>query len=154
MSTRAQFAGPQRVGQIALPVKDLDRAVAFYGETLGLRFLFRAPPGLAFFDCGGGRLMLSLPEGPGEASTGGIVYYVVPDLSAAHAALTARGMAFLDPPHPDCAAARPRALDGDLPGLGGQHARTDERGPVAERRSDEAPERRASLAAGGGGGQP
>jgi methylmalonyl-CoA/ethylmalonyl-CoA epimerase len=44
---------PTRIGQIAVPVGDLDRAVAFYEGTLGLRLLFRAPPGVAFFDCGG-----------------------------------------------------------------------------------------------------
>jgi catechol 2,3-dioxygenase-like lactoylglutathione lyase family enzyme len=53
------FTGPQRIGQIAVPGVDLDRAVAFYGEVLGLRFRFRAPPRLAFLDCGGVRLMLS-----------------------------------------------------------------------------------------------
>ena len=57
------FTGPHRIGQIAVPVADLDRAVAFYAEVLGLRFLFRAPPGLAFFDCGGVRLMLTREEG-------------------------------------------------------------------------------------------
>jgi methylmalonyl-CoA/ethylmalonyl-CoA epimerase len=99
VTTHAPFAGPVRVGQIALPAKDLDRAGAFYRDTLGLRFQFRAPPGLAFFDCGGVRLMLSLPEGPSESPMGGIIDYVVPDLDAAYSALTARGVAFLDAPH-------------------------------------------------------
>ena len=40
------FVPPGRVGQIAIPVRDLDRAVTFYADTLGLRLLFRAPPGL------------------------------------------------------------------------------------------------------------
>ena len=69
---------PTRIGQIAVPVGDLDRAVAFYEGTLGLRLLFRAPPGLAFFDCGGVRLMLSRPEGPDDAARAGIIYYLVP----------------------------------------------------------------------------
>ena len=51
-----------RIGQIAMPVKDIDRAVAFYRDRLGLPFLFAAPPRLAFFDCGGTRLMLDVPE--------------------------------------------------------------------------------------------
>jgi methylmalonyl-CoA/ethylmalonyl-CoA epimerase len=86
-------AGPdiRRIGQIAVPVQDLDRAVTFYRDVLGLRLLFQAPPGLAFFDCGGVRLMLSLPEGPDVPSAGSVIYYLVDDLPAAWAAVTARG---------------------------------------------------------------
>jgi methylmalonyl-CoA/ethylmalonyl-CoA epimerase len=90
---------PTRIGQIAVPVSDLDRAVAFYEGTLGLRLLFRAPPGLAFFDCGGVRLMLSRPEGPDDAEHAGIIYYLVADLPAAYARLRAREVEFLDTPH-------------------------------------------------------
>ena len=54
--------GLSRIGQIAMTVRDLPRAVAFYRDVLGMRFLFEAPPAMAFFDCGGIRLMLSLPE--------------------------------------------------------------------------------------------
>jgi predicted enzyme related to lactoylglutathione lyase len=96
--SESEFAGPQRIGQIAVPVADLERAIAFYAEVLGLRFLFRAPPGLAFFDCGGVRLMLTREEGSDLSARGGIIYYVVPDLAAAHAALGRRGVAFLDAP--------------------------------------------------------
>jgi methylmalonyl-CoA/ethylmalonyl-CoA epimerase len=49
------------IGQIATAVKDLSRAVGFYRDTLGLTFLFQVPPGLAFFDCGGVRLMIEVP---------------------------------------------------------------------------------------------
>jgi methylmalonyl-CoA/ethylmalonyl-CoA epimerase len=90
---------PSRIGQLAIPVADLDRAVRFYGETLGLRLLFRAPPSLAFFDCGGVRLMLSPPEGPGAPRETGVIYYVVADLDATYQALSARGVTFLDLPH-------------------------------------------------------
>src|SRR5574341_1541269 len=62
------------VGQIALTVKDLARSVAFYRDALGLRFLFQ-PPGMAFFDCGGMRLMLALPEKPGDAGPSSSVIY-------------------------------------------------------------------------------
>lgn len=44
--------GVSRIGQIAMTVGDLPRAVAFYRDVLGLRFLFEAPPAMAFFDCG------------------------------------------------------------------------------------------------------
>jgi len=55
--------------------------------------------GLAFFDCGGVRLMLGLPDGPDAPRQAGIVYYVVPDLDAASRGLSGRGVAFLDAPH-------------------------------------------------------
>ncbi|MEP6686812.1 MAG: VOC family protein [Gemmatimonadales bacterium] len=90
--------GIERVGQIAIPVADLERAVRFYEEVLGLRLLFRAPPGLAFFDCGGVRLMLSRPEGAETPVRAGLQYYVVPDIGAAHSALVARGVVFVEAP--------------------------------------------------------
>lgn len=49
--------------QIAMNVKDINRAVAFYRDILGLPFLFQAG-NLAFFDLGGVRLMLDIPENP------------------------------------------------------------------------------------------
>src|SRR4051812_46449358 len=87
--------GPElrRIGQIAVPIRDLDRAVAFYRDVLGLRLLFQAPPGLAFFDCGGVRLMLSVPEGSAQAHASSIIYYLVDALPAAWAAMTTRGAA-------------------------------------------------------------
>ncbi len=88
----------RRVGQIAIVVRDLDRAVRFYRDVLGLAFLFQAPPGLAFFDCGGVRLMLTLPEGPEAGRGTSILYYVVDDIQAAHAALAVRGVAFVSAP--------------------------------------------------------
>jgi methylmalonyl-CoA/ethylmalonyl-CoA epimerase len=90
---------PARIGQIAIPVLDLERAVVFYRDILRLPLLFRAPPGLAFFDCGGVRLMLSRPEGDGTPAVAGLLYYVVADLPAAHRMLAARGVEFLDAPH-------------------------------------------------------
>ena len=56
-----------QIGQIAVPVTDIDRAVAFYRDVLGMRFLFQAPPALAFFDCARVRLML---DGPARAQAG------------------------------------------------------------------------------------
>ena len=89
----AAVSGPgiSRVGQIAVPVQDLDRAIAFYRDVLSLRFLFQAPPGLAFFDCGGVRLMLTLPEGRGHERASSVIYYLVDDIQAAWTAVTARG---------------------------------------------------------------
>jgi methylmalonyl-CoA/ethylmalonyl-CoA epimerase len=93
----AQPVALERIGQIAVHVQDVERAVAFYRDVLGLRLLFQAPPGLAFFDCGGVRLMLSAPEGRSGGSS--IVYYVVPEIHAAYDTLAARGVQFEDRPH-------------------------------------------------------
>lgn len=86
------------IGQIAQPVRDIDRAITFYRDVLGLPFLFRAPPGLGFFDCGGVRLMLDGPAAE-RAGQGSVLYYRVDDLSAAHAALVRRGVDFEAAPH-------------------------------------------------------
>jgi methylmalonyl-CoA/ethylmalonyl-CoA epimerase len=88
-----------RIGQIAMPVHDVDRAVAFYRDRLGLKFLFSAPPGLAFFDCDGVRLMLSVPEGPDPNHRGSTLYFSVPEIQTAHDALAARGVRFEGKPH-------------------------------------------------------
>lgn len=75
---------PSRIGQIAVAIQDLERAVSFYKEVLGLTFLFQAPPGLAFFDCAGVRLMLSKPETPEHDHPASIIYYQVDDLASAY----------------------------------------------------------------------
>ncbi len=90
--------GLARIGQIAVTVHDLDRAVTFYRDTLGVPFLFRVP-NLAFFDCAGVRLMLSAPERPELDHPASVIYYRVDDLPAAYATLRARGVTFLDEPH-------------------------------------------------------
>lgn len=87
------------IGQIAVPVHDVARATAFYRDVLGLPLLFEAPPGLAFFDCGGVRLMLSLPVGEGQDHPASVLYFRVPDIAAAHRELSARGVAFIEGPH-------------------------------------------------------
>ena len=81
---------PSHIVQIAIPIVDLDRAKRFYGETLGLKHLFDAPPSLSFFQCGQTRLMLSPPESP-ETAKASILYYNVPDARAAGVALAADG---------------------------------------------------------------
>jgi len=90
--------GLAQIGQIAVPVGDIERAVAFYRDVLGMRFLFKAPPGLGFFDCGGVRLMLDAPA-KAQAGNGSVVYYKVPDLQAAFDSLSARGVTFEAKPH-------------------------------------------------------
>jgi catechol 2,3-dioxygenase-like lactoylglutathione lyase family enzyme len=100
-SAQEQF-GVARIGQIAMTVSDLPRAVAFYRDVLGMRFLFEAPPAMAFFDCGGIRVMLSPPEPAGPAAGqhfASIVYYTVDDIQQAAEVIAARGGAFEQSPH-------------------------------------------------------
>ena len=98
----ADGVGVTRIGQIALTVTDLAKAVAFYRDVLGLHFLFEAPPNLAFFDCGGVRLMLTPPEREGSAAGqrfNSILYFQVTDIQQSAAALEARGVRFEQAPH-------------------------------------------------------
>ena len=95
--TAGKGFGLSTIGQIAVQVQDLDRAVAFYRDRLGMRFLFQASPGLAFFDAGGVRLMLSRPEG--EAGGTSVLYFKVDDIESAAAALKDRGVTITAEPH-------------------------------------------------------
>ena len=90
--------GLSRIHQISMRVHDVDRAVRFYRDALGVPFLFAAPPRLAFFDCGGVRLMLSTPE-PGFDHPGSVLYFTVDDIARAYADLKARGVTFTGEPH-------------------------------------------------------
>jgi methylmalonyl-CoA/ethylmalonyl-CoA epimerase len=87
------------IGQIAVNVHDLPRAVRFYRDTLGIRHLFDAGPTLSFFDCGGVRLMLGPAEKPEFNHPASVLYYKVPDIHAAHQTLRAKGAVFIDAPH-------------------------------------------------------
>lgn len=91
--------GLREIGQIAIPVANLERAVVFYRDVLGMRLLFQAPPGLAFFECGGVRLMLDVPAKSFAESHASIIYYKVADIAAAYAQFVSRGVAFEAKPH-------------------------------------------------------
>jgi methylmalonyl-CoA/ethylmalonyl-CoA epimerase len=82
------------IGQVAINVRDLERAIEFYRDVLGLEFLFSAPPQMAFFDCGGVRLLLGVPEDEGSAHPASILYYRVDDIQAAYRGLMSRGASF------------------------------------------------------------
>jgi methylmalonyl-CoA/ethylmalonyl-CoA epimerase len=102
MAAVTDGVGLSRIGQIAMTVQDLPRAVAFYRDVLGIPVLFEAPPSLAFFDCGGVRLMLSPPEQDGQAAGqhfNSILYYAVDDIQQTARALEARGVVFEQAPH-------------------------------------------------------
>jgi methylmalonyl-CoA/ethylmalonyl-CoA epimerase len=90
--------GIERIGQVAINVHDVVRAIAFYRDVLGMRFLFEVP-GMAFFDCGGVRLMLGLPSAPEFDHPSSILYYEVPDILAAAAAIESHGVTFESKPH-------------------------------------------------------
>ena len=90
--------GLQRIHQISIRTQDTARAMAFYRDALGMKLLFEAPPQLAFFDCGGVRLMLS-PAEPEFDHQGSVIYFAVDDIKATHAALAAAGVKFRSQPH-------------------------------------------------------
>lgn len=84
------------LAQVAVAVRDVERAKNFYGGVLELPHLFDAPPSLSFFRCGETRLMLSQPEGL-ETAGNSILYYEVADAGAAQRRLEERGVAFEEP---------------------------------------------------------
>ena len=98
MAEQAEGFGLSRIGQIAVTVKDLEKAVEFYRDKLGMKLMFEAQ-GMAFFDCGPVRLMLGRAEKPELDHPASIIYYQVQDIQKAHQALAARGVRFLAPPH-------------------------------------------------------
>jgi catechol 2,3-dioxygenase-like lactoylglutathione lyase family enzyme len=98
MSNPAPTVHLSQIGQIAVNVRDLDRAVTFYQQTLGMKLLFRMPT-MAFFDCSGVRLMLAPPEKPEFDHPASVIYYKVADLPAVHTALAAAQVKFEAPPH-------------------------------------------------------
>ena len=86
------------IGQICIIVHDLKKAIAFYRDTLGMKFLFEVP-NMAFFDCGGVRLMLGLPEKPEHDHPSSIIYYKVDDIQKTFETLSSRDVSFEDKPH-------------------------------------------------------
>jgi methylmalonyl-CoA/ethylmalonyl-CoA epimerase len=61
--------------QVAQSVQDLERAVTFYRDVLGLRYVATFdPPGLAFFDLDGVRLLLE------RGATSSLLYLRVDDV--------------------------------------------------------------------------
>ncbi|MCI0690688.1 VOC family protein [candidate division KSB1 bacterium] len=87
-----------QIGQISVNAHDLERAVAFYRDKLGMRHLFTVPH-MAFFDCNGIRLMLGIPEKPEFDHPSSIIYFKVADIQDAHKVLSERGVQFESQPH-------------------------------------------------------
>ncbi|HAW92694.1 MULTISPECIES: VOC family protein [unclassified Arsukibacterium] len=86
------------IGQIALTVSDVNNALRFYRDILGLPFLFQPSPDLAFLQAGTVRLMLSTPQGAGEVGENSVLYFTVTDISATYAKLVANGATAERPP--------------------------------------------------------
>ena len=86
------------IGQISIRVHDVERAVDFYRDALGLEFLFDAGP-LAFFQCGDVRLMLAKPDSDEFDHPSSTLYFRVDDIEAARSVLADRGVPFDDEPH-------------------------------------------------------
>ena len=88
------------VGQISISVTDVDRAVEFYRDILGINFLFQVPGDnpMAFFDCSGIRLYINQPENPEHAGTS-VIYFQVDSAQDAAKELTARGVTIESEPH-------------------------------------------------------
>lgn len=85
------------LGQVGCTVTDVDRAVGFYRDTLGLKLLFQVP-NMAFFDCAGVRLMLSGADGS-AGTFSSVLYFKVPEIQVAAATLRGRGVEFEREPH-------------------------------------------------------
>jgi methylmalonyl-CoA/ethylmalonyl-CoA epimerase len=90
--------GLSRIGQICVTAHDVDRAVAFYRDKLGMKHLFTVPK-MAFFDCSGIMLMLGIPEGPQFDHPSSVVYFDVADIDGAYSAMLERGVRFEGKPH-------------------------------------------------------
>ena len=93
MSTQKNISLTE-IGQISVNVHDLDRAVAFYKETLGMKHLFTVPGRMSFFDCGGIRLMLAIPERADLDHPSSILYFKVQNIEEAHEILESCGVHF------------------------------------------------------------
>jgi methylmalonyl-CoA/ethylmalonyl-CoA epimerase len=87
------------LAQVTNVVHDLDRAVKFHRDTLGLPLLFQAPPSLAFFQMGAVRLMLSPPENTAQDHPGSFLYFRVKDIESVYRTLVGKGVKFMDKPH-------------------------------------------------------
>src|SRR2546430_15243071 len=82
-----------RIGQIFVNVKDLERAISFYRDVLGMQFLFQAPPNMAFFDCGGICIILGIADRPDLDHPASIIYYQGDDIEKIYENLKGRGVA-------------------------------------------------------------
>jgi catechol 2,3-dioxygenase-like lactoylglutathione lyase family enzyme len=81
----------EEIGQIGVTVGDVDKALAFYRDILGLEFLFKPADNLAFVAAGPVRIMLSTPQGAGAVGANSILYFKVRDIESTHADMVGKG---------------------------------------------------------------
>lgn len=86
------------INQIGIPVKDINRAILFYKDLLELPLLFNTDT-MAFFDCDGIRLMLSLPEKKQFTNASSVLYFQVDDITQSYNQMKEKGISFIDKPH-------------------------------------------------------
>lgn len=87
------------IGQIAITVADVEQALGFYRDVLGLTHLFSAGPNLAFLQAGTVRLMLSTPQGAGTIGANSTLYFRTGDVEATYAQMVERGARAESAPH-------------------------------------------------------
>jgi len=92
--------------QVAIPAKDIERATAFYRDTLGLRLLMNAP-NMAFLECGGVRIYLDANTQSVGAGGNSLIYFRAADIARTHSLLSERNVSIHQKPHviaalPDC----------------------------------------------------
>ena len=87
------------IAQLAITVEEVERSTAFYRDVVGLKFLFSAPPGLAFFDCAGTRLMLASRATGGPTHSHPVIQFRVASAREFAAALVERGVPLHKEPH-------------------------------------------------------
>ena len=88
-----------KIAQILIPVEDFDKGVAFYRDTLGIPFLFQAPPQMAFFNCSGVRLLVGVMPAGQVSQRGSAIYFQVADIRAVFSDLKGKGVCFKAEPH-------------------------------------------------------
>ncbi len=86
-------AALSEIAQIAITVSDVDTALSYYRDVLGLKELFRPAGNLAFLAAGSIRIMLTTPQGAGEVGKNSILYFRVNDIASAFAAAVRGGSA-------------------------------------------------------------
>jgi len=79
------------IGQIAITVGNVGKALPFYRDALGLTFLFSPAPTLAFLAAGPVRIMLTTPQGAGAVGSNSILYFKVAGIDAVYEAIVSRG---------------------------------------------------------------
>jgi len=96
-NSAAASLGLSTIGQIGITVKEVDRAIAFYRDVLGMKLLFQVP-GMGFFACDSVRLMVSAAENPQDQYSS-VIYFKVARIEEAYTTLLERGAAFDGLPH-------------------------------------------------------